>query len=91
MSKTEIITKIETIRELEELIEEARNEADALRDTIKQMMLNDEIEEMEVGQYMVRYQSIVSNRFDSSAFKKALPEIYESFIRQGTSKRFSIA
>ena len=91
MSKTEIITKIETIRELEELIEEARNEADALRDTIKQMMLNDEIEEMEVGQYMVRYQSIVSNRFDSSAFKKALPEIYKSFIRQGTSKRFSIA
>ena len=91
MSKTEIITKIETIRELEELIEEARNEADALRDTIKQMMLNDEIEEMEVGQYMVRYQSIVSNRFDSSAFKKALPEVYKSFIRQSTSKRFSIA
>ena len=91
MSKTEIITKIETIRELEELIEEARAEAEAVRDEIKQQMLNDGIEEMEVGQYMVRYQSIVTNRFDNSAFKKLMPDVYKSFIRQSTSKRFSIA
>ena len=91
MSKNEIITKIETIRELEELIEEARAEAEALRDTIKQQMLNDGIEEMEVGQYMVRYQSIVTNRFDNSAFKKLMPDVYKSFMRQSTSKRFSIA
>ena len=32
MSKNDIITKIETIRELEDLIEEAKAEADALRD-----------------------------------------------------------
>ena len=91
MSKNDIITKIETIRELEELIEEAKAEADALRDLIKQQMLAEGTEEMEAGQYMVRYQNIVSNRFDSSAFKKALPEVYKSFIRQSTSKRFSIA
>ncbi len=91
MSKNEIITKIETIRELEELIEEARNEAEALRDTIKQQMMADGIEEMEVGQYMVRYQSIVTNRFDNSAFKKLMPDVYKSFMRQSTSKRFSIA
>ena len=91
MSKNEIITKIETIRELEDLIEEAKAEADALRDLIKQQMLAEGTEELEAGQYMVRYQNIVSNRFDSSAFKKALPEVYKSFIRQSTSKRFSIA
>ena len=91
MSKNEIITKIETIRELEELIAEAQQEADSLRDAIKQMMLADGTEEMECGQYMVRYQSIVSNRFDSSAFKKAHIELYKEFIRQTTSKRFSIA
>jgi len=91
MSKNEIITKIETIRELEDLIEEAKAEADALRDLIKQQMLAEGTEEMEAGQYMVRYQNIVSNRFDSSAFKKALPDVYKSFIRPSTSKRFSIA
>ena len=91
MSKNEIITKIEAIRNLEELIEEARSEADSLRDEIKQLMLAAETEEMEVGQYMIRYQSIVTNRLDSSAFKKALPDVYKSFIRQGTSKRFTIS
>ena len=90
MSKNEIITKIEAIRELEELIEDAKAEADSLRDEIKQMMLNSNTEEMECGQYMVRYQTIVTNHFNSSAFKKALPDVYKSFIRQGTSKRFTI-
>ena len=91
MSKNEIITKIETIRELEDLIEEAKAEADALRDLIKQQMLAEGTEELEAGQYMVRYQSITRNNFDSSAFKKALPEVYKSFIRQSTTKRFTIS
>ena len=90
MSKNDIVTKIETIRELEELIAEASAEADALRDAIKQHMLAEGTEELEAGQYMVRYQNIVSNRFDSSAFKKLMPDVYKSFIRQSTSKRFSI-
>ena len=36
MSKNDIIGKIEKIRELEELIQEAQAEADAYRDAIKQ-------------------------------------------------------
>ena len=47
MSKNDIITKIETIRELEDLIEEAKAEADALRDLIKQQMLAEGTEELE--------------------------------------------
>ena len=91
MSKNDIITKIEAIRELEELIAEATAEADALRNEIKQQMLDTDTEEMECGQYMVRYQTIVRNNFDSSAFKRAHIELYKEFIRQTTSKRFSIA
>ena len=91
MATNELLNKIEALNEWESLMEEAKAEADAIRDEIKQYMLSAETEELEVGQYMVRYQSIVSNRFDSSAFKKALPEVYKSFIRQSTSKRFSIA
>ena len=91
MSINDLERRIEKMQEWEALAEEAKAEADAIRDEIKQYMLPAETEELEVGQYMVRYQSIVSNRFDSSAFKKALPEVYKSFIRQSTSKRFSIA
>lgn len=91
MATNELLNKIEALNEWEALMEEAKAEAEALRDSIKQEMLTRGAEELECGQYIIRYQSIVSNRFDSSAFKKLMPDVYKSFIRQSTSKRFSIA
>lgn len=91
MANNELLNKIEALNEWEALMEEAKAEAEAIRDSIKQEMLSRELEELECGQYIIRYQSIVSNRFDSSSFKKALPEVYQAFIKQSTSKRFSIA
>lgn len=91
MSTSNIITKIEELKELEELLEEVKAEADAIRDELKQTMLDRGTEELEAGKYILRYQSIVSNRFDSSAFKKALPDLYKSFTKQSSSRRFSVA
>ena len=91
MANNELLNKIEALNEWEALMEEARAEAEAIRDSIKQEMMERDTEELECGQYIVRYQSIVTNRFDNSAFKKALPEVYAAFIKQTASKRFSIA
>ena len=91
MANDKLHHKNEALNEWEALMEEAKAEAEAIRDSIKQEMLSRELEELECGQYIIRYQSIVSNRFDSSSFKKALPDVYQAFIRQSTSKRFSIA
>lgn len=52
MSTIEITSKIEALKELEALIEEAKAEAEALRDEIKTEMLNRNTEEMEAGQYI---------------------------------------
>lgn len=91
MSTTEITSKIEALKELEALIEEAKTEAETLRDEIKTEMLNRNTEEMEAGQYIVRWTPVLSQRFDSTAFKKVMPDIYKSFTKQVSSKRFSIA
>ena len=91
MANNELLNKIEALNEWEALLEEAKAEAEAIRDELKAEMLQRNTEELECGQYIIRYQSIVSNRFDSSAFKKLMPDVYKSFIRQSTSKRFSIA
>ena len=69
MSTIEITSKIEALKELEALIEEAKAEAEALRDEIKTEMLNRNTEEMEAGQYIVRWTPVLSQRFDSTAFK----------------------
>lgn len=91
MSTIEITSKIEALKELEALIEEAKAEAETLRDEIKTEMLNRNTEEMKAGQYIVRWTPVLSQRFDSTAFKKVMPDIYKSFTKQVSSRRFSIA
>ena len=91
MSTIEITSKIEALKELESLIEEAKAEAEALRDEIKSEMLVRDTEEMEAGQYIVRWTPVLSQRFDSTAFKKVMPDIYKAFTKQIASRRFTIS
>ena len=91
MSTTELTAQIESLRALEELIEEAKAEAEALRDAIKQEMLTREVDTLEAGQYIVRYTAVLSQRLDTTALKRALPEICKAYTKQVSSKRFSIS
>ena len=91
MSSIEITSKIEALKDLEALIEEAKAEAEALRDEIKAEMLSRGTEEMEAGQYIIRWTSVLSQRFDTTAFKKVMPDVYKAYTKQVSSRRFSIA
>ena len=87
----EIIKKIEELKELEALMEEAKAEAEAIRDVIKAEMLEQDTEELNCGQYIVRWTSVLSNRFDTTAFKKEYAEMYKKYTKQVSSKRFSVS
>ena len=91
MSTVEITSKIESLKDLETLIEEAKAEAEALRDEIKAEMLSRNTEELEAGQYIVRWTSVLTQRFDTTAFKKVMPDVYKEYTKQVSSRRFSIA
>ena len=91
MSTIEITTKIEALKDLESLIEEAKAEAESLRDEIKAEMLNRDTEELTAGPYIVRYTTVLSNRFDSTAFKKVMPDVYKAYTKQTSSRRFTIS
>ena len=91
MSTVEITSKIDALKDLETLIEEAKAEAEALRDEIKAEMLSRNTEEMEAGQYIVRWTSVLTQRFDTTAFKKVMPEVYKEYTKQVSSRRFYIA
>ena len=91
MSTIEITSKIETLKDLEALIEEAKAEAETLRDEIKTEMLNRNTEEMEAGHYIVRWTSVLSQRFDTTSFKKVYGDLYKEYTKQTASRRFSIA
>ena len=91
MSANEMTTKIEALRELEELIEEAKAEAETIRDEIKNEMLNRNTEELSAGQYIVRWTSVLSNRFDTTGFKKLYGDLYKAYTKQIASRRFTIS
>ncbi len=91
MSTIEIVSKIEALREWESLAAEAVAEVESLRDAIKAEMTARGVEEMEAGQYIARYTTVICNRFDSTAFKKALPDVYKAYTKAVTTRRFSVA
>lgn len=90
MSTNDLVMKVEQLKELENLLEEVKLEAEAIRDEIKQEMMARETEELEAGKYIVRWTSILSNRFDTTAFKKVMPDVYKAYTKQISSRRFSI-
>ncbi len=91
MSTNDLVMKVEKLKELEELLEEVKTEAENVRDEIKQEMLTQDTEELEAGQYIIRWTSVLTNRFDTTAFKKVLPDVYKACTKQITSRRFTIA
>ena len=91
MSANELISKIEDLKALEQLIKEAEQEAEDIRDSIKAEMLEQGIEELTAGTHIVRWTTTLTNRFDTTAFKKKYDELYKAFTKQTTSRRFTIA
>ena len=91
MSKNELIAKIEALNAWEVLMEDAKAEADAIRDSIKQEMLDRDVEDLTAGAYIIRWTSVLSNRFDTTNFKKVYGDLYKAFTKQTSSRRFSIS
>lgn len=88
MSTHELESKCRELRQLQALIEEATAEAEAIKDAIKAAM--GDSESVQAGEYKITWKPITSARIDTSALKKALPDVAERFMRFSTSRRFQV-
>lgn len=88
MSIHEMEAKARELRQLQALIEEAQAEAEALRDAIKAAM--GDSESIQAGAYRITWKPVTSSRIDTTALKKALPELAQQFTKTTTSRRFCI-
>ena len=89
MSINEMEAKARELRQLQALIEEAQAEAEALKDAIKAAM--GDSESIQAGEYKITWKAVTSSRIDTTALKKALPDVAERFTRETTTRRFSVA
>lgn len=89
MSINEMEAKARELRQLQNLIEEAQAEAEALKDAIKAAM--GDSESIQAGEYKITWKAVTSSRIDTTALKKALPDVAERFTKETTVRRFTVA
>ena len=71
-------------KELDAEIEEKENE-------IKELMDKTSVTELIGTEHKATYKEVISNRFDSSAFKKDHADMYEAYKKSSSSMRFTFA
>ena len=89
MSINEMEVKARELRQLQALIEEAQAEAEAIKGAIKAAM--GDSESVQAGEYRITWKAVTSSRIDTSALRKALPDVAERFTKETVTRRFVIS
>lgn len=90
MKKEELIKKVRELKELKVMSEELQGEIEALENSIKGEMVAQNVNEMQVDVFKIRWTKVLSNRFDTKAFRNLYADLYNQFIKQTETMRFSI-
>lgn len=93
MNKTEerMLKKVKELKELEKQIAELQEEVDDIKAEIKLKLESNNLSEMQVDIFTIRYTAYTSQRFDSKTFKKDHEDLYNQYTKETKSKRFSIS
>ena len=88
MSNPNLEATIYEILDLKRMREELDATIATLEDNIKAVMGDEEL--LTAGAYKVSWKTFTSSRVDTTALKKALPDIAAQYTKTTTGRRFSI-
>lgn len=91
MTLKEIETTATELKELERMQDELTAEIEAMRDAIKAGLTERNTDTLVAGAFKISWKTVVSSRFDSTAFKKAQPELAAQFTKESTARRFTVS
>ena len=89
MTERQIANRVKKIKELEAQVNFITKEIDALKAEI-QFEMQDQ-EHLDACEFIVNWVNVVTSRLDVSRIKKELPDIYNKYIKETFSRRFSIS
>lgn len=84
-------SKVTELRELKRLAEELQAEIDGLTDSIKAEMTAQAVDTLSGADWKVTWKEITSSRLDTTALKKAMPDVAQAFTKTTTTRRFCVA
>ena len=91
MSIYEVDAKVKEQRELRDMEAELKSAIAVIEDSLKAEMLAKNTEVLAGTDYRVTWKTVVTNRFDSAAFKLTHADLFAQFSRSTTTRRFVIA
>lgn len=91
MTLKEIENKIKEYKELQRMADELSAEMDKIKDELKAEFEIENTDTIITETFKMTYKPVTSNRVDTAALKKTMPEVAEKFTKTTTTKRFLIA
>lgn len=92
MDRQTINEVMKTIAEYARIAEEAQKIVDENKELLKGYMTEEGIEELIGDEHKATYKEVISNRFDSTAFKKdGYADLYKAYQKPSASMRFNFA
>lgn len=91
MGTIELSNKVKELRELRHMAEELAAEIEAIQDTIKTEMTARDVDTLTGDDWRVTWKEVKSTRLDTTALKKALPEIAAQYTKTTNTRRFCVA
>ena len=90
MKKTTNINEvIKEIKEYQAMQDELKRQIEALKQEAVEYLESNEIDEYMCDEGKVTYREVISNRFDSTSFKKDFADIYAEYSKKTSSMRFT--
>lgn len=84
-------SQIHELRELRRMADELTAAIDTIQDAIKAEMTAAGVDVLTGSDWKAVWKPVTSNRIDTAALKKALPDLAAQFTKTSTVRRFSVA
>ena len=90
MTERMITNRCRKLKELEAQQKAIEQQIDALKAEIKADMDRKNLQEQKAGNYIVRFTNVLSNKFDLKRFQQDHERLYNQYIKQVSTRRFSV-
>lgn len=91
MSIMDLTARAREFKELQLMIKELEAEAEGIKQTLISELEARNADTLTADIFTVKYITVKSNRIDTTALKKELPEVAARFNKESEGKRFSVS
>lgn len=91
MTERQLQNRVKKLKALESQQKELENQIEAIKAELKNDMEEKQLEQQQAGDFLIRWTKVLGSRFDCKTFQKEHEGLYNQYLKQTESRRFSVA